>query len=83
MDLNRLQKLAGIEPKRPKRPKIRWYDYILALVTADIILTFLLLGGSSTTWWEPIVYGLSAGALARFWNDVYCDIRLRQEIKRG
>jgi hypothetical protein len=83
MDLDRLQELAGIEPKSPKSPKIRWYDYVFALVAADIILSFLIMGFNSTTWWEPLLYGGVAGYLARTWDDVYCNFRLRQEINRG
>lgn len=80
MDLDRLQELAR---NKPKRPKIRWYDYAFALLAADMMITFLIAGFNSTTWWEPFLYGGIAGFLWRVWDDVYCDFRLKQEIKRG
>lgn len=58
---------------------IRWYDYVLAVLFADLITGFLLAGFFSTLWWEPIVYGLIAGFIYRSWSDAYCQFRLRRE----
>ena len=62
---------------------IRWYDYLLAILAADLILAFMLAGFDSTTWWEPLLYGLLAGMVWQAWKIDYCTFRLRQEIARG
>lgn len=62
---------------------IRWYDYVLAVVAADFITSFLFAGFVATTWWGPMLYGLSAGLIWQAWAHDYCVFRLRQENKRG
>jgi hypothetical protein len=62
---------------------IRWYDYALAILAADAIITFLIAGFLSSVWWEPALYGLCAGILWQFWSKDYCQFRLKQEIQRG
>ena len=61
---------------------IRWYDYVLAILAADFILSFMLWGFATTTWWQPIVYGLAAGMVWQAWNTDYCNFRKRQEHGR-
>lgn len=58
---------------------IRWYDYVLAVLAADFMLSFILWGINSTIWWEPMVAGLLAGWIWGTWNKDYCAFRLRQE----
>lgn len=58
---------------------IRWYDYILAIFAADLMLGMLLWGFNSTSWWEPMVAGLCAGLVWQLWKNDYCAFRLKQE----
>lgn len=62
---------------------IRWYDYVFAVLAADIIQTLIFAGGGATTWWEPFLYGGIAGYIIRFWIDFYCQFRLKQERSLG
>ena len=60
---------------------IRWYDYIVALLAADVMMAFMFAGFNSTTWWEPLFFGLIAGFVFRIWEKEYCRFRLKQENK--
>jgi hypothetical protein len=60
---------------------IRWYDYIVAILAADVMMTFMFAGFNSTTWWEPVFFGLIAGFVFRIWEKNYCRFRLKQENK--
>lgn len=60
---------------------IRWYDYIVALLAADVMMTFMFAGFNSTTWWEPLFFGSIAGFVFRIWEKDYCRFRLKQESK--
>lgn len=62
---------------------IRWYDYVLAVLAADFMTSFLFAGFVATIWWQPLFYGFLAGMTLQFWTHDYCAFRLRQEIKRG
>jgi hypothetical protein len=62
---------------------IRWYDYALAILAADAIITFLIAGFLSSVWWEPALHVLAAGVFWQFWSKDYCQFRLKQEIQRG
>lgn len=61
---------------------IRWYDWVLAILAADFILMFITRGVTSATWWEPMLYGLSAGLVWQIWKNDYCAFRLRQEMEK-
>lgn len=61
---------------------IRWYDYVLAVLAADFILSFMLWGFAATTWWQPMLYGLAAGMVWQAWSTDYCNFRKRQEYGR-
>jgi hypothetical protein len=58
---------------------IRWYDYVLAILAADFMISFMLWVFAATTWWEPMLYGLAAGMVYQAWTKDYCAYRLRQE----
>ena len=58
---------------------IRWYDWVAAIVAADLITTLLFIGFTATVWWQPIVFGAAAGFGIRLWEDLYCSFRLNQE----
>ena len=60
---------------------IRWYDYIVAILAADVMMTFMFAGFNSTTWWEPLFFGFVAGFVFRIWEKDYCRFRLKQESK--
>jgi hypothetical protein len=60
---------------------IRWYDYLIAVIMADLMLGLILAGFNSTLWWEPLVFGFLAGFVFRMWEKEYCRFRLRQENK--
>ncbi len=60
---------------------IRWYDYIIAVITADIIMFGLIFGFGGTTFWHGIVGGAIAGLTYRVWKDMYCQFRKAQEEK--
>lgn len=61
---------------------MRWYDYVLAVLLADLIQSFFFAAMFATTWWGPMVYGLIAGMLWQAWSTDYCAFRLRQEMKK-
>lgn len=61
---------------------IRWYDYVLAVLAADMMITFVLAGAIATTWWQPLLYGICAGLVWQLWKTDYCAFRLKQESKR-
>lgn len=58
---------------------IRWYDYVLAVLAADAMTSFLISGVAATTWWQPILYGLCAGLVWQLWDIDYCNFRKRQK----
>lgn len=60
---------------------VRWYDYVAAFLAADFIFFFFAKGATSSTFWEPLAYGLLAGFIWRFWVKEYCNIRLKMEQK--
>lgn len=62
---------------------IRWYDYVFAFLMADLMSFFLIKGTSTSTWWEPILYGLAVGFFYQFWKNTYCILRLKQEQEHG
>ncbi len=62
---------------------IRWYDYVAAVLLADVTLGFILLGFTSAIWWQPLLYGFLAGLTLRVWNAGYCQYRLQQEMRHG
>ncbi len=62
---------------------IRWYDYVAAVLFADIALGFIQLGFVAVSWWGPLLYGFLAGLIFRTWTEDYCQFRLQQEITRG
>lgn len=62
---------------------IRWYDWVIAVLLADLVQSFLFAGFSATTLWEALVYGAIAGLIFRAWEDSYCQFRLRVENERN
>lgn len=62
---------------------IRWYDYVFAILVADLVQSFIFAGFNALTLWEPLIYGLIAGLIIRGWESGYCQFRLRLETERG
>jgi hypothetical protein len=62
---------------------LRWYDWVAAVIAADIAQTFLFVGFTALTWWEPLLFGLLAGMVIKVWEEQYCYFRLKQERNRG
>jgi hypothetical protein len=58
---------------------IRWYDWAIAILAADIILSFSIASITSDNFWMNISYGLLAGLVYSLWTVDYCDLRKRQE----
>lgn len=63
---------------------IRWYDYIVAILIADLITTCMFTSISiNTEFYMAGILGLVAGLLWNFWTLIYCKIRFFQELRRG
>lgn len=60
---------------------IRWYDYILAIITADLMLTTFLYAMSVETWWLSLISTMAVLALWDIWKG-YCEWRRGYESKR-
>lgn len=60
---------------------LRWYDYVLAVITADLLLTSFLYAMTVETWWLSILGSLAVISCWEFWN-VYSDWRRQYESKR-
>lgn len=58
---------------------IRWYDWVVAILAADLILGFSLASLTADNFWMNILYGLLAGMVYSAWKVDYCDVRKRQE----
>jgi uncharacterized membrane protein YqaE (UPF0057 family) len=58
---------------------IRWYDWAIAILAADLILAFGLASITGTNFWMNILYGLLGGLVYSLWTVDYCNFRKRQE----
>jgi hypothetical protein len=58
---------------------IRWYDWVIAILAADLILAFGLASITGTNFWMNILYGLLGGLVYSLWTVDYCNFRKRQE----
>lgn len=61
---------------------IRWYDYFIALLFADLMQSLLFTALTTTVLWQSFVFGL----IIRFMYDVwmeFCKIRFNMENKNG
>ena len=58
---------------------IRWYDWVIAILAADLIVAFGVASMTGDNFWMNILYGLLAGLVYSLWTVDYCDFRKRQE----
>jgi hypothetical protein len=58
---------------------IRWYDWAVAILAADLILAFSIASITGDNVWINILNGLLAGLVYSLWTVDYCDLRKRQE----
>ena len=58
---------------------IRWYDWAVAILAADLILAFSIASITGDNVWINILNGLLAGLVYSLWTVDYCDFRKRQE----
>ena len=62
---------------------IRWWDYIVVFLYADLMEGFLLLGFTATTWYTPLIAGGMVAFLWNSWHSFYCQFRLYYEEKQS
>ena len=61
---------------------IRWYDWVVALLAADFMLTnvtFAVVGAPGAAWYMQIVAAITAFFLYDLWSD-YCNFRKKREF---
>jgi hypothetical protein len=58
---------------------IRWYDWLVAILAADLMLAFSIASLTGENFWANIIFGLLAGLVYSLWTVDYCDLRKRQE----
>ena len=61
---------------------IRWYDYILAVIIANILIGNFLLAVEGHTFLHQLGGGVLLGLTLDFWNNVYCRVRYSIEKQR-
>jgi hypothetical protein len=60
---------------------IRWYDYALAVLAADLMLSFSLAALAAPSLLYSTLFGTLAGTVYTLWTVDYCAFRLKQETK--
>lgn len=64
-------------------PKVRWYDWIVAVFVADLLLTLIIAVMVTQSFFMSFLFGLLIFASWDFWNEFYCKkFRLKQEFER-
>ena len=61
---------------------IRWYDYVAAILVADFLFANFMLAMTGPTVWLQIFGAVSVALLWDVWTNVYCNFRLKMEMKR-
>lgn len=62
---------------------IRWYDWALALLAADLMFSNIVLALFAEVWYMNIIGGIGAYFVWDLWNDTYIPFRKRQELSRN
>lgn len=60
---------------------IKWYDYIIAVIVADFMLSSFLYAMSSEIWYMSLFGSIAVIALWDFWKQ-YCEFRKGLESKK-
>lgn len=60
---------------------IKWYDYILAVVIADFMMSSFLYAMTVQTWWLSLIGSVAVLALWDFWKQ-YCEFRKGLESRK-
>jgi len=58
---------------------IRWYDYVLAILASDLILSFSIDSLTADNLLHNLLFGALAGIVYSIWINDYCTVRKRQE----
>jgi hypothetical protein len=61
---------------------IRWYDYILAVVFADVMLSFAISGFVAEGVFQSLLSGLVVGLAWSVWSQDYCEYRRNKEREK-
>jgi len=62
---------------------IRWYDYVAAIIVADVMQSFIFASLFSTVFWHSFMFSFLAYMVLDLWSDAYCKWRLKKEIDNG
>lgn len=62
---------------------IRWYDYIAAIITADLMQGWFFASLSATGFWGALFFAVMIYFTLDVWDYVYCKWRLKKEIENG
>lgn len=60
---------------------IRWYDYVLAVLAADVLTASAFISLTSDNLFISILFGSLSGVVYSLWAVDYCNFRLKQETK--
>lgn len=60
---------------------IKWYDWLLALFVADLLMSTFLYVLSEEVWYMSTIGSIAFIALLDFWKQ-YCEFRKQLESKR-
>lgn len=60
---------------------IRWYDYVVAVFIADLMLSSFLYAMTVETWWLSLIGSIAVLASWDIWK-FYCEWRRQYESKR-
>jgi len=61
---------------------IRWYDYLVAILAADFLITNVHIAFTADVLWINILGAVAAYFVWNLWNDTYCNYRLKAESQR-
>ena len=60
---------------------IRWYDWVLAFIIADLLMTTFLYALSSEIWYTSVIGTVAFIALYDIWK-AYCEFRKELESRK-
>ena len=63
-------------------PKVRWYDWLAALVAAEFLFRNVMVMLYAPNIWIQILAGVSVYFVYELWVSTYCKFRLVKEFRR-